>query len=103
MLPGRYGRLLSFCEMAENQKTMQNKKLIQAIATIALEVFPDAKWIAQDGDGRWYAYDVKPTNESGHEWLETSQTGDIVFVIELMEPYDSKEKLYEISEILKEC
>lgn len=79
---------------------MENKKLIQAIATFALSVFPDAKWIAQDGDGRWYAYDVKPTNESGHEWLETSETGDIIFIIELAQPNASANELYSISEIL---
>ena len=79
---------------------MDKKRLIQAIAVIALEVFPEAQWIAQDGDGRWYAYDVKPTNEAGHEWLETSQTGDIIFVIELDQPEDCKEQLYSIDEIL---
>ena len=79
---------------------MDKKRLIQAIAVIALEVFPDAKWIAQDWDGRWYAYDVKPTNEAGHEWLETSQTGDIMFVLELAQPDASADEIYLIEEIL---
>ena len=86
--------------MVLNQTIMDKKRLIQAIAVIALEVFPDAKWIAQDWDGRWYAYDVKPTNEVGHEWLETSQTGDIMFVLELAQPDASAEELYSIDEIL---
>ena len=76
-----------------------NKRLIQAIAIIALEVFPDAKWIAQDGDGRWYAYEVKPVYEND-AWYEPSQTGDILFVIALAEPEDGAERIYLIDEIL---
>ena len=79
---------------------MDNKRLIEALCVIALEIFPKAKWIAQDGDGRWYAYDIKPTNESGFEWLETSEAGDIRFIIELAQPEDSEQQLYSIDEIM---
>ena len=85
--------------MVLNQTIMDKKRLIQAIAVIALEVFPDAKWIAQDGDGRWYAYDVKPVY-GGEEWYEPSQTGDILFVLALAEPDASADEIYLIEEIL---
>lgn len=86
--------------MVLNQTTMDNKRLIEALCVIALDIFPTAKWIAQDGDGRWYAYNVKPTNESGFEWLETSEEGNIRFIIELAQPEDSEQQLYSIEKII---
>ena len=72
-------------------------ELLKAIAVIALHKLPSAKWIAQDGDGRWYAYDVKPANESECEWFELSETGDIEFIIELTRPKDISKELYRIA------
>ena len=77
-----------------------DNRLIEALCVIALDILPTAKWIAQDSDGGWYAYDIKPTNESGSEWLETSELGEIKFIIELAQPEDSEQQLYSIDEIL---
>lgn len=72
--------------------------MIDIIADIARDKMPQAQWIAQNSDGKWYAYEFKPTFEEG-SWV--SKTGRTLFIIDLEKPTDFSKNLYSINQLTR--
>lgn len=83
--------------MCRKQSTA--KRLVNDMSTMKITtevVIPeDATWIAQDSDGAWYWYEVKPYIVTGDSWWR-AKTGRSVEAYTANPPKDFTQELYEI-------